>query len=70
MKHVMGSASEAEIGAGYINARELIQIYTSAIDMGHHQPPTPLQVEKLTAVGFANRNIEQKISKAIDMRFY
>ena len=41
MKHVMGSASEAEIGAGYINTIELIQICTSTIDMGHPQPSTP-----------------------------
>ena len=66
----MGSAAEAEIGAGYINARELIPICTATIEMGHHQPPTPLQVENLTAVGFTNRSIKQKISKAIDMRFY
>ena len=40
MKNVMGSAAEAEIGAGYSNARELLPIQTTAIEMGHPQPPT------------------------------
>ena len=70
MTNVMGSAAEAEIGDGYINVRELLPIRTSAIDMGHPQHPTPLQVHNSTAVGFANKTIKQKMSKAIDMRFY
>ena len=70
IKSVMGSAAEVEIGAGYINARELLPIRVAAIEMGHPQPPTPIQVDNSTAVGFANKTIKQKISKAIDMRFY
>ena len=38
--------------------------------MGHPQPPTPMQAENTTAVGFANSTIKQKRSKEIDMRFY
>ena len=38
--------------------------------MGHPQLPTPLAVDNTTAVGFANKTIKQKMSKAIDMRFY
>ena len=39
------------------------------INMGHHQPPTIIQVDKTTALGFANGIIKQKMSKAIDMRY-
>jgi hypothetical protein len=70
MKNVMGSAAEAEIGAGYINARELLPICTAAIEIGHPQPHTALQVDNSTAVGFASKIIKQKMSKAIDMCFY
>ena len=70
IKSVMGSAAEAEIGAGYINARELLPIRVAAIEMGHPQLPTPIQVDNSTAVGFTNKTIKQKMSKAIDMRFY
>ena len=38
--------------------------------MGHPQPPTPMQAENTFSVGFANGTVKQKISKAIDIRFY
>ena len=66
----MGSAAEAEIGAGYINAREVLPIRVCLEEMGHPQLPTPLAVDNTTAVGFANKTIKQKMSKSIDMRFY
>jgi hypothetical protein len=70
MRNVMGSAAEAEIGATYINGQEAIPIRTTLTEMGHPQPPTPMQVDNSTAEGFANDTIKQKRSKAIDMRFY
>ena len=70
IKFVMGSAAEAEIGAGYMTAQDSIPIRTALEEMGHPQPPTPIQVDNTTAVGFANKTIKQKRSKAIDMRFY
>ena len=38
--------------------------------MHHPQTPTPIQVEKTIAVGITNKSIKQKLSKAMDMRFY
>ena len=66
----MGSVAEVEIGATYLNAQEGIPIRQMLLDMGHQQPPTPVQVHNTTAVGFATKTIKQKRSKAIDMRFY
>jgi hypothetical protein len=66
----MGSAAEAEIGASYVNGQEAIPLRTALEELGHPQPPTPMQVDNTTAVGFANDTIKQKRSKAIDMRFY
>ena len=38
--------------------------------MGHPQPPTPMEVDSETAIGFLKSTMKQKRSKAIDMRFY
>ena len=38
--------------------------------MGHPQPPTPMEVDNETAIGFLKSTMKQKRSKAIDMRFY
>ena len=70
MDNVMGSAAEAEIGAAYINGWEAILIRTTLQEMNHPHPPTKMQVNNTTAIGFATDTIKQKRTKAIDMRFY
>ena len=51
-------------------AQEIIPIRTYLVEMGHPQPQTPIQVDNIKAVGFSNKTIKQKRSKAIDMCFY
>ena len=70
IKLVMASAAEAEICASFLAAQEGIPIKTCLEELGHRQPPTPIRVDNTTAVGFLNKTIKQKRSKAIDMRFY
>ena len=67
---VVGSAAEAEIGAGYLNGQDAVPIITTLTELGHPQPPTPIQVDNTTAEGFANGTMKQKRSKAMDMRWY
>jgi hypothetical protein len=59
-KNVMGSAAEAKIGAAYIKAQEAKNIRTTLAKMGHSQPSTPIQVNNITAVGFAKDTMKQK----------
>ena len=66
----MFSAAEADIGATFLNAKNALPIRTTLKELRHPQPPTLLQLDNTTTVGFANNAIKQKRSKAIDMRFY
>ena len=70
MREVVSSAAEAELGALFHNAKEACPIRTSLEELGHPQPPTPIQTDNSTAHGIANDTVKQKRSKAIDMRFY
>jgi hypothetical protein len=70
LKHVMSSAAEAEIASLFTNAKEATILRTILDEMGHPQPPTPIQTDNSTASGIANDNIKQQRSRAIDMRFY
>jgi hypothetical protein len=70
IKHVMSSAAEAEIGSIFSNAKEAAPLRVMLEEMGHHQPPTPIQTENSTAYGILNNKLNQKRSKAMDMRFY
>jgi hypothetical protein len=70
LKHVMSSAAEADIGAVFINAKEGAVLRTTLEELGHPQPPTPLETDKTTATGYSNGTIKQKRTKAMDMHFY
>jgi hypothetical protein len=70
LKHVMSSAAEAEIGAFFINAKEGAVLRTTLEELGHTQPPTPMETDNTTATGYSNGTIKQKRTKAMDMRFY
>ena len=70
IKVVVSSAAEAETGGLFTNMKEAVILRTTLEEMGHPQPPTPIQVDNSTAAGIANDNIRQQRSRAIDMRFY
>ena len=70
IKHVMSSATEAELAALYIIAREAVYIRIILEEMGHKQPPTPIQTDNPMADAVINGKIQPKCTKAIDMRFH
>jgi len=70
IKTVMSSAAEAELGALYINCREAIPARQLLEEMGHEQPPTPMQTDNSTALGVVTNTIQPKRTKAMDMRFH
>jgi len=70
IKAVMSSAAEAELGAMFINAREAVPCRKTLEEMRHKQPRTPMQIDNSTAIGVANKNIQPRRTKAIDMRFH
>ena len=70
IKSVMFSVAEAELGALYINAREAVSCHTVLQEMGHPQPPTPIQTKNSTALGVVTNNILPRRTKAMDMHFW
>ena len=63
----MASDAEEELGLLFFNAQDASPIRTTLIEMNHPQPPTLIQVDNSTAVGFSNETIKQNTSKAMDM---
>ena len=66
----MSLAAEAKLGGLFICAREAVYIRLILKEMGHPQPPTPIQTDNSTAEGVVNNKIQSKRTKAMDMRFY
>ena len=55
MRNVMAPASEAECGALFNNTKETISLHTTLHKMEYPQPPTPVEVNNSTAIGFAKK---------------
>lgn len=70
IKNVMSSATEAELAALYIMAKEAIYVRIILEELGHKQPPTPMQTDNSCAEGVINNKIQPKRTKAMDMRFH
>ena len=66
----MASAAEAELGGLFLNCQEAVPVRITLEEMGHPQPPTPVQVDNSTALGIATGTIKQRKSKAMEMWFY
>ena len=60
MREVLSSAAEAELGALFYNAKNACPIRVTLEELGHPQPPTPLQTDNNTASGIINDTVKQK----------
>jgi len=67
IKFVMASATESELAALFITAREMIPHRQTFITMGWPQPKTPNQTDNSAAVGVTNKTIVPRRAKMMDM---
>ena len=70
IKNVMSSAAEAELGAMFLNAKTAVHLRQTLEELGHPQPPTPIQTDNTTAQGVATNKILPKATKSMDMKFH
>jgi hypothetical protein len=70
MRSVLSSATEAETGALFHNAKDAAPFRITLLKLGHPQGPTPVQTDNACASGIINDTVKQHRSKAMDMRFY
>ncbi|RPI66945.1 MAG: hypothetical protein EHM43_10390, partial [Ignavibacteriae bacterium] len=71
IKHVMSSASEAELAALYYGCKLAIPIRTTLAEMGHPQHDrTMVTTDNITAQGLTMGTMTPKASKSMDQRFH
>ncbi len=59
---VVASAAEAELGALFLNCKQATIFQLTLEEMGHPQPPTPINCDNSTAVGIANNTVKRQRS--------
>jgi hypothetical protein len=70
IKNVVASAAKSEVGACFHTAQSGAPLRVTLTELGHTQPPTPLQTDNSTAFGILNKTIKQKRSTAMYMRYH
>jgi hypothetical protein len=71
IKHVMSSASKAELAALYFGCKIAAPLRTTLEEMGHTEPrPTPVTTNNITAQGLTMGTMTPRASKSMDQRFH
>ncbi len=70
LRAVMSSATEAKLGALFINAKMAVSMKHTLKEIGHPQTCTPIQTSNSTAHALLTNKIMHKALKAMDMRFH
>jgi hypothetical protein len=70
IKNTVASAAESEVGACFHNAQSGAPLRVTLTELGHTQPPTPLQTDNSTVFGILDETIKHKCLKAMDMRYH
>jgi hypothetical protein len=70
IKNGMSSATKVELVGLYIMAREAVYIRIILEELGHKQPPMPLQTDNPMVDAVINGKIQPKQTKTMDMRFH
>ena len=61
IKMITSSAMENEVAATFYNAKEALPFRVTLAEMCHPQPPTPMEVDNETAIGFLKSTMKKKI---------
>ena len=66
----MTSAAEAGLGALFLNTKEGKILRNILEELGHAQPPIPINCDNITAVGIANYTVKKQRYQSMEMRFF
>ncbi len=64
------SATEAKLGALFLNAQEAKVLRLDLEELGHPQLPTPIHINNTTTVGIVNNTIKRQRSQAMETRYF
>ncbi len=67
IKAVMSSATEAKLGALFINTKLVVLMQRTLEELGHPQNCTPIKTNNLTAHALLTNKIQPKVLKTMHM---
>lgn len=70
IRNVVTSAAEAEINALFHNAKLILPLRLTLQELGHPQPPSPIQTDNNVADSFVHNTIKKRRLKTIAMNMH
>jgi hypothetical protein len=70
LRFIVASAAEAKLGAFFLNCKQATIVQLTLKEMGHLQPPTPINCDTSTAVGIANNTVKRQCSWSMEMQYF
>ena len=70
MRNVVASSVETEIFSLLVNYQKTLPLLVDLTELGHPQPPTPIQTDNSMDSSFFPVPLSNKSWKTIDMRYY
>ena len=70
LKCVAASATEAKLGALFLNGIKTKILRLTLYELGHPQPPTPIHCDNTTATRVVNNAIKRQQSRAMNMCYF
>jgi hypothetical protein len=70
LQSIVASAAKAKLGAFFLNCKQATIFQLTPEEMGHPQPPTPINYDNSTAVGIANTTVKWQCSCSMEMQFF
>jgi hypothetical protein len=70
LRFIIAPAAEAKLGALFLNCKQATIFRLTLEEMGHPQPPKPINCDNSTAVGIANNTLKQQQYCLMEMHFF
>jgi hypothetical protein len=67
---VAASVAEAELGSAFMSAQKAVQHRNTLADFGYPQASTLLRIDNTVALGLADKKLNKKRAKSMDMMYF
>ena len=65
LKMVTSSAMDTEVAATFYNSKEALPFQVTLSEMGQPQPPTPMEFDNETVIGFLKSTMKKNAARSL-----
>ncbi len=70
LSFVVASTAKAKLGARFLNCKQVTIFRLTLKEMGHPQPPIPVNCDNSTDFGIPNNTVKRQCARSMEMCFF